>query len=435
MGFFPGGGELDAPGAGGGAISGLVAAVAAGTRVALSSGMIAHANTRIADAGLAPGAHVIADLVGARHGPLLVVVGGLHGNEPAGVVAARRVAAALEGREDQLAGEVVLLAGNTRALELGVRYVDADLNRRWTPFLVEALLSGSMASPCSEDVEMRELLAALDHVFTCRDGDGYFLDLHTTSAEGAPFATVGDTLRNRAFASHFPVRAVLGLEEQLDGTLLEHANNHGFVTLGFEAGQHSSPASVDHHEALLWIAMVAAGNLRREDVPSYSAYRHRLEAAGGGPKFVEVRHRHAVRPGDDFRMEPGFASFDPVRCGQLLATDWRGQVRAPDSGMVVMPRYQPLGDDGFFVAREVRPFWMKLSAALRRLRLERLVPLLPGVRRQDSDANTLFVHTRVARFFPLEVFHLLGYRKRLWSDGMLVVSRRHFDTVRARPRP
>jgi succinylglutamate desuccinylase len=396
--------------------------------------MIAHVTNRLAGAGLAPGAHVIADLVGARHGPLLVAVGGLHGNEPAGVIAARRVAAALKGRERELAGEVVMLAGNTRALERGARYVDADLNRRWTPYLVEELLSGRSAAPCSEDVEMRELLAALERAVTRRDGDGYFLDLHTSSAEGMPFATVGDTLRNRAFASHFPVPAVLGVEEQLDGTLLEYANNHGFVTLGFEAGQHADPASVENAEAALWIAMVAAGNLRREDVPRYAAHRRRLEAAAGGSRFVEVRYRHAVRPGDDFRMEPGFTSFDPVERGQRLATDWRGPVRSPESGMVLMPLYQPLGDDGFFVARDVRLFWMKLSAALRRLKVERLVPLLPGVRRQSSDSDTLFVHTRVARFFPLQVFHLLGYRKRYWSDGMLVVSRRSFDAVGRKPR-
>jgi succinylglutamate desuccinylase len=134
-------------------------------------------------------------------------------------------------------------------------------------------------------------------------------------------------------------------------------------------------------------------------------------------------------------MEPGFTNFDPIRAGQLLAYDWRGPVQAPESGMVLMPRYQPLGDDGFFVARSVRPVWMRLSATLRGLKLEKLVPLLPGVRRQDSNADTLFVHTRVARFFPLEIFHLLGYRKRLWRDGVLVVSRRSFDTVtRARRR-
>ena len=64
------------------------------------------------------------------------------------------------------------------------------------------------------------------------------IDLHSTSADGLPFATVGDTMRNRRFAQNLPVTILLGIEEQLDGTMLEYLNNLGAVTLGFEGGQH-----------------------------------------------------------------------------------------------------------------------------------------------------------------------------------------------------
>ena len=50
----------------------------------------------------------------------------------------------------------------------------------------------------------------------------FVLDLHTTSASGLPFATVGDTLRNRHFAQSLPVTILLGIEEQLEGTMLEY---------------------------------------------------------------------------------------------------------------------------------------------------------------------------------------------------------------------
>ncbi len=43
-----------------------------------------------------------------------------------------------------------------------------------------------------------------------------------------------------------------------------------------------------------------------------------------------------------------------------------------------MPLYQKLGNDGFFVARRVRGFWLALSAALRTLRAGRDRPLAPG---------------------------------------------------------
>jgi succinylglutamate desuccinylase len=356
---------------------------------------------------------------------VFIAIGSLHGNEPAGAEAAARVAAALEGRRDDLAGTVLLLAGNTRALAAGVRFVDVDLNRRWAPVFVEAARAGAGDPWCSEDAEVRELAAEIDRFVPARDV--YVVDLHTTSADGIPFATLGDTLRNRAFASHFPVPVILGIEEQLEGTLLEHLNTLGCITLGFEAGQHTAAESVDNHEALLWVALVAAGSLRREDAPEYDAQVARLVRAGGGLRFVEVRHRHAVRPGDGFRMEPGFVNFAPIRQGQLLARDWRGPILAPETGMVLMPLYQPLGDDGFFVARDVKAFWLRLSGVLRRLGVAEWVGRLPGVRPLAGTTGALIVNTSVARLFPLQVFHLLGYRTRRWADGLLVVSRRPFD--------
>jgi len=181
--------------------------------------------------------HTIARIVGARPGPLLVAVGGIHGNEPAGVTAASRVASALAGRESVISGTIVFLVGNVRAFDRGTRFVDADLNRRWIPALVDQARAGRTASTIwAEDMELRELLDTLAPLVASADGDAYVVDLHTTSAGGAPFATLGDTLRNRAFARQFPVSIILGIEEQLDGTLLEYLNNLGCVTLGFEAG-------------------------------------------------------------------------------------------------------------------------------------------------------------------------------------------------------
>jgi succinylglutamate desuccinylase len=389
--------------------------------------MMTRSNSQISDADV--GAHVVAKIAGTRPGPLFIAVGGVHGNEPAGVQAAHRLAIALEDREGEIAGTIVLLAGNARALALGVRYVDTDLNRQWTPHLIEQAQAGIGHVPSSsENTELRELLEHLEGLLKGAKGEVYVVDLHTTSAGGAAFATMGDTLRNRRFASSFPVPIILGIEEQLDGTLLEYLNNRGCVTLGFEAGQHTDASSVDNHEAFLWLALVAAGNLQREQVPYHDACRDLLERAGGGARFVEVRYRHQIRFGDEFRMEPSLVSFQPIQKRQVLAHDWRGPVRAPESGMVLMPRYQNLGDDGFFIARDVKPFWMNLSVALRRARVGDFVHHLPGVRRLGDDPDTLIVNTYLARFFPLQIFHLLGFRKRRWSDGFLVVSRRRFDT-------
>ncbi|HEX6728903.1 MAG TPA: succinylglutamate desuccinylase/aspartoacylase family protein [Pyrinomonadaceae bacterium] len=377
-----------------------------------------------------PGEHLIASVRGSLPGPTLLILGGIHGNEPAGVLAADRALPRIQERRATLRGEVVLLSGNTRALARKIRYVDADLNRQWTADNVR--MNESVDRGCSEmseSLEQRELLMAIKEAVSRARGDVYFIDMHTTSAQGKPFATVGDTLRNRQFALSFPVTIVLGLEEQIDGTLLEYMNNLGAITMGFEAGQHDAITSVDHHESLIWIATVATGNFLRADLPEFDHYWSLLNRAGYGRRVVEVRYRHSIMPEDRFKMKPGFINFQPVRRGQVLANDSRGEIPAREKGLILLPLYQKLGDDGFFLGREVKRFWLYLSAFLRRLRIGQYIHLLPGVRRDPMNENFFIIDTRIARILPLQIFHLLGFRKRRWIDKELVVSRRSYDVA------
>ena len=376
------------------------------------------------------GEHLIASVRGRLPGPTLLILGGIHGNEPAGVRAAKRVLPRLKEQRAHLLGEVVLLSGNTRALQRNVRYLDADLNRQWTADNIRKSEAGNYdRAVMSERIEQAELFATLKEAVERARGDVYFVDLHTTSASGKPFATVGDTLRNRRFALSFPLTIVLGLEEQIDGTLLEYFNNRGAITMGVEAGQHQAHTSVDHHEAVIWNAVVAAGNLRREDVTWLGRCRSLLSGAGGGRRVVEVRHRHAIAPEDRFQMEPGFRNFQPVRRGQVLAADRTGKITARETGLILLPLYQKLGDDGFFLGREVKRFWLNLSALLRKLKVSHYVHVLPGVRRDPLNENFLIINTRIARILPLQIFHLLGFRRRRWIDKVLVVSRRAYDVA------
>ncbi|RMG44631.1 MAG: aspartoacylase [Acidobacteria bacterium] len=362
---------------------------------------------------------------GAR--PLLIAVAGIHGNEPAGVLAVRRFLAALDASGTRLDGRFVALAGNRAALAMGRRFVDRDLNRIWLPPLVERLRA-TRRPECSEERELLELLDEIEAEIDSRPQGTHFLDLHTSSAEGAPFVTVGDTLRNRSFARAFPLPAILGLEEQIDGALLEYMNNLGCITLGIEAGQHADPAAVEVHEACLWTASAAAGLLPAPEPPEVRRARQRLAACRRGrPRTLEVVYRHRVRPEDGFRMRPGFASFTPVVRGQAVADDLRGPVRAPVSGLVLLPLYQGQGSDGFFIARPVSGFWLGLSRLLRRLRAGEAAHWLPGVRRHPERDDTLVVDVRIARWFPLQIFHLLGYRKLRRSGSLLLVTRRRFD--------
>lgn len=372
---------------------------------------------------------VLGRVRGDSPGPTLFCVGGIHGNEPAGVKALQQVLARLGPAGGIERGEFVALAGNLTALKEGRRYVRHDLNRAWTPERLTHLKNGGRDASSIEEGEQIELLDTFEAVLRGAGAPVFLLDLHTTSGAGGPFVTVSDTLVNRDFGRSLPTPMILGLEELVTGTLLEYMNERGLVTAGFESGQHDEPEAVDRAEAAVWLAMEAVGILPASLADRATAARDYLERDTRGlPRVLEMRYRHDVAAGAGFRMKPGYLNFQPVQNGEVLAHDAGGEIKAPETARILMPLYQEQGDDGFFVVREFARFWLWLSRVVRRLPIDRFVHWLPGIRRDPADPRILEVDRRVARLFALQLFHLMGYRRQR-EDGsrLLVIARRPGD--------
>ena len=282
------------------------------------------------------------------------MIGGLHGNEPSGVAAMRTVAAAFDPERLALRGDVVMLAGNVRALERGVRFIDHDLNRGWTSERFAVLRAAETVEELdAEDYEQLELVDALERALAAARGPAYLLDLHATSAEGIPFAMCRDSAEARRFAGAFPLTLVLGLLEAVDGTLASYLGTH-CIAVAVEAGQNASPTSVRNHEAVIRLALTATGIVEERAVPALPEDRQVLAATRGDlPRALTVHHRHAIAAEDHFRMEPGYANIQRVAANELLARDRAGEIRAPGAGFILLPLYQAMGDDGFFLGREV----------------------------------------------------------------------------------
>ncbi len=363
----------------------------------------------------------IGRLVGRAAGPTLVVIGGMHGNEPGGARAAKRVLERLSRSDVEVTGEVIALAGNLAGLRVGRRYQKKDLNRQWSDERVSVLRAQAEADDDAEDREQRALLAVIEAAIARARGPVYVADLHTTSAPGIPFVITGDTLAQRKLAVAFPLPVVLGLEEQLDGALSEYWTRRGCVTFAVEGGQHQDPASIDSLAAVLLVAVratgVASGTLEQE---TSEARRLLAQRRGDLPHVMEVVSRHAITENDRFSMEPGFRNLDRARAGQRLARDVRGEILAPRDGLVILPLYQPHGSDGFFWGREMSELRLAVSEVLRRLGVGRALGLLPGVRR-DAGASRFVIDPRFAKVYPPGLFQLLGYRRaRPGTDGLVV---------------
>ncbi len=374
---------------------------------------------------------VLGRIRGAEPGPTLLCIGGVHGNEPAGVQALRKVLGALAPRAASMRGDFVALVGNRVALSLGRRFVDRDLNRAWTDGRMERFRVGGQPAECVEDLEQVELLGAIEDVVGSARGPVVLLDLHTTSGRGGPFTTFGDTLPNREVASHIPVPMILGLEELLDGTLLAFLGRHGIVGIAYESGQHEEPRAVDRAEAGVWLIVAAVGLLPESQLPEAAAGRKLLAGDTGHlPRALEMIYRHPIAPSDAFVMDPGYENFQPVKRGQAIARDARGPVRVEQDARILMPLYQSQGEDGYFLIREFSPFWFRASRVLRRLGVDRVVHLLPGLSLDPEMPDAVVVDRRVTRWYAPQLLHLLGFRKHEGLGARLVMRRRRLDDVR-----
>lgn len=294
---------------------------------------------------------VLGDFGTAVDGPLLVLVGGVHGNEPAGVEALRDFCAELAPHADLLRGRVLALAGNLAGLRAKRRFVDEDLNRAWTRENVERLAEGGEPRS-SEERELVELHARIAEAMAEAHGGVTLLDLHSTSGEGPPFAILSDHAPARALARAIEAPAVLGLHKNVRGTLIDWVEELGHTSVVLEAGQNAAPVTRARHRAAAWLALDSLGMLAAGVRDLASERETMRESTAQLPATVEVCLRWGIEPGESFRMEPGFVNLQPVHRGQLLAHGGRGAataIHAPFDGLLLMPLYQEQGSDGFFL--------------------------------------------------------------------------------------
>jgi predicted deacylase len=287
---------------------------------------------------------VVVALRGKEPGPTLVVVGALHGNEPAGVDALVRLGDRLSAAGGLERGALIGLVGNRSASAVGRRYLDRDLNRIWE-------LPPGESRRLREGRERLALTRALGRIRRTTSGPLHVVDVHTTSGRGPAFTIVPRSPWGRAEADALPVPRVTGVFTSLRGTFGGWLDRHDIPNLTLEAGSHRDLASAERAEAVLRLLAERLGLAGPRWLETDGARARLARESHGLPPLLRVCHRHAITPEDDFRMEPGFSNLQRVRKGERLARDRHGFVEAPEAGWLLLPLYQLQGEDGFLLAQ------------------------------------------------------------------------------------
>jgi succinylglutamate desuccinylase len=294
-------------------------------------------------------------------GPMLVLLGAMHGNEPAGIYAIRRVLRLLEEEKAknsafEFKGSVIGLIANLEAYKQGVRFINKDLNRSWHYEDYRHFINVSQEERSIEQNQIVDIIEEIRKEIHITSPESIVvLDIHTTSAYGGIFSIITDDPLSEKIAVELHAPVIKGMLDGITGSSIHffHGNNMGIPTtaIGFEAGQHYDPSSIDVATSAIVNCMRTIGCVQPNDVEN----KHDdilLSWSQFLPKIAHYHSRYAVKDSTIFKMLPGYKSFDKIVKDQHLADDIDGPVFAEVDAYLLLPLYQMQGEDGFFLIVE-----------------------------------------------------------------------------------
>lgn len=293
-------------------------------------------------------------MVGKKEGKgkkqLLLAIGGIHGNEHAGLKAFERVFGVLNNDQRPFNGCFVALAGNLQALTTNTRYIKSDLNRIWTDEDLKMAYNGLDEELFPEHKELRGLHDVIAQYLE----EGYeqvaLIDLHTTSAKGGVFIVCPDEEGHKKMITKLHVPVILNLDRDLQGTAMQYFWDRGITAFAFEGGNHEGLDSIDKMESALWLCLEYMRCISHKNYPEIDLHDQLLRKKTEElPHFCRLLYHHMIKEGDNFEMHEGFKNFQTIKKGETLAKDVNGEVTSSYDGFILMPLYQKKGSDGFFI--------------------------------------------------------------------------------------
>jgi len=292
---------------------------------------------------------IIGEYTSGKEGPLLFISGGIHGNEPSGVLALQKVFEELNTSKPEINGVVVGVLGNSKALEKEVRYIDEDLNRSWTEENIDNHITDS-----NEKLEMFEIIDVIKKYPKAEYSKRFFLDCHTTSSDSLPYISVQDVNDNYEWADRFPTHIIRGFSDIVYGCIDHYMSRTGLTGFVFEGGQHESKTAIKNHEGMIWLALKNACSLDFNQLSKLPDAIAHLNSFKTQQKTFEILYRHGIENKDKFSMNEGYENFQKVKEGEVLAIQNGKEVKSKWDAYIFMPLYQPQGNDGFFIIQEVK---------------------------------------------------------------------------------
>eukprot|EP00127_Corallochytrium_limacisporum_P002637 Clim_evm73s134 gene=Clim_evmTU73s134 len=299
-------------------------------------------------------------LAAPEDGPSVTILGGVHGNEKAGVEVVKRIAGILRTTPTNIAfGTLTLGIGNPQAVREGKRWSEGgvDLNRS---FGVPKNLSESEREDGPYELrrarQLRPLLSSTD----------ILVDIHATNKPSVAFARVGGKYRHahEELISMLDTDVVLCDPEHTLGQGMpvasdEYVNISGGVGVCLETGQADETEAVEN----IFRCIMSIIHLKLE-LTNYDVDSLKLDPAPPLGPFYEMKEVF-IMPEAGFEWAEGMGThnFQELKKGQKIGLvpgsgKDRKVVKAKQDCVLVFPKIPELlyvGSPVYWLAEEIKP--------------------------------------------------------------------------------
>ncbi|MFA7191895.1 MAG: succinylglutamate desuccinylase/aspartoacylase family protein [Candidatus Paceibacterota bacterium] len=265
---------------------------------------------------------------GQNEGPTSVIMAGIHGNEPCGVRAFKK----LEHKLKIKSGKVIFLLGNPVALKDNVRFVEQNMNR---------MFAEQNKEYTEEEKNSYEYRRAQFIKMFLDEADA-LLDIHSTRNKSLPFVfTEGNAFD---IVNYFPKevsRIVININEYEPGGTDGYMYEKDKIGICIECGQHDSKNADKVAIKSIMIFLQKRGHIK-------DSTKKKL------PKEIVMVNSIYFTKTDNFKMAKQFVDFEKIKMDQLIGTDGNEEIRAKQKGLIMFAHdCDKIGSEAFLMTKKI----------------------------------------------------------------------------------